>query len=60
MHDRAVRRAEQQDQAFRTYVQDAAGGSGTADQLANLADLKDQGVITDTEFDAQKAKILSS
>jgi hypothetical protein len=59
-HERSVMRAEQQDQAFRTYVQDVTGGSGSADQLANLADLKDRGVITDTEFNAQKAKILSS
>ena len=30
----------------------------TADELAKLADLKDQGVITDAEFQQQKAKIL--
>jgi hypothetical protein len=60
MQERAVKRAEQQDQEYRTYVQDVAGGPGNADQLANLADLKAKGLITDTEFDAQKAKILSS
>jgi hypothetical protein len=43
MHERSVMRAEHQDQAFRTYVQDVTGGSGSADQLANLADLKDRG-----------------
>ena len=32
----------------------------TADQLSKLADLKSQGVLTDAEFDAQKAKILAS
>ena len=40
----------------------AAGTSGadTASQLAKLADLKSQGVLTDAEFEAQKAKILAS
>jgi hypothetical protein len=60
MHERAARRAEMQDEALQNYIRDAAGGSGNADQLANLADLKARGVITDTEFDARKAKILSS
>jgi ABC-type multidrug transport system fused ATPase/permease subunit len=60
MHERAVRRAEQQDQAFRGYVQSAAASGGTADQLAKLADLRDRGVITDAEFQAQKAKLLVS
>ena len=46
--------------AFRTYVQDAASSGGSsADQLAKLADLKDRGVITDAEFQQQKAKILA-
>jgi ABC-type multidrug transport system fused ATPase/permease subunit len=60
MHERAVERASRQEQAFRGYVQDAAGGSGSADQLTKLADLKAKGVITDEEFEAEKAKILSS
>ena len=38
----------------------ATGGGGVdvADQLQKLADLRDQGVLTDEEFEAQKAKIL--
>ena len=60
MHERAARQAQQQDQAFRSYVQEAAGeGSSTADQLAKLADLRDRGVITAQEFESQKAKILA-
>ena len=60
MQERATRQAQQQDQAFRSYVQEAAGeGSSTADQLAKLADLRDRGVITAQEFDQQKAKILA-
>ena len=38
-------------------------GSVTPDmvtQLKQLAELKDQGILTDAEFEAQKAKILGS
>ena len=62
MHERAAEQAAEQQKAFDAYVKQAAGTSGdtTADQLSKLADLKSQGVITDAEFDAQKAKILAS
>jgi len=62
MHERAAQQAAQQQKAFDAYVKQTAGTSGdsTADQLSKLADLKSQGVITDSEFDAQKAKILAS
>jgi hypothetical protein len=40
---------------------DEAASKDTAmDQLEKLAKLKDQGVLTQEEFDAQKAKILAS
>ena len=58
MHERAAKVASQQQQAFDSYVKEVAGSS-SADQLTKLADLKAQGVITDAEFQAQKAKILS-
>jgi membrane protein implicated in regulation of membrane protease activity len=60
MHERAVQQAQQQDQAFRSYVQEAAGSGNTADQLAKLADLRDRGVITPEEFEREKAKILAA
>jgi ABC-type multidrug transport system fused ATPase/permease subunit len=62
MHERAAQEAAQQQKAFDEYVKQTAGtaGTDTADQLSKLADLKSQGVITDAEFDAQKAKILAS
>ncbi|HXW78002.1 MAG TPA: SHOCT domain-containing protein [Acidimicrobiales bacterium] len=60
MHERSVQRAEQQQQAFRGYVQSAAAPTTTADQLAKLADLKERGVITDAEFQSEKAKLLAS
>ena len=61
MQEHAVKQAQDQDQAMRAYIQDvnASSGGGTADQLAKLNDLKNQGVLTDAEFEAQKAKLLA-
>ena len=59
MHERAAAQAQRQQQAFDSYVKEAAGSSSTADQLSKLAALKDQGTISQAEFDAQKAKILA-
>jgi len=62
MHERAAQQAALQQKAFDQYVQQTAGtpGENTADQLHKLADLKSQGVLTDAEFETQKAKILAS
>ena len=60
MHEHAVQQAQQQDQEFRAYVQDAAGSQSSADQLAKLADLRDRGVISAEEFEREKAKVLSA
>ena len=57
MQEHAVKDAAQQKQAFDSHVRDVAGTS-TADDLAKLADLMDKGVLTDAEFQAQKAKLL--
>ena len=44
----------------RSYTQtDSVAGSSTADELSKLAELRDKGVITDAEFNAQKVKLLS-
>ena len=60
MHERAAEQAAQQQEAFDAYVKETAGaGTSSTEQLAKLADLKQQGVITDAEFEAQKAKILA-
>jgi Short C-terminal domain/Phospholipase_D-nuclease N-terminal len=59
MGERDVQEAQARDQQFKSYVQEAAGDGGSAaDQLSKLADLKDRGVISDSEFEQQKAKIL--
>ena len=59
MHERQAQQAANQQKAFDNYVKHAAGSGSTADDLAKLADLKQQGVLNDAEFEAQKAKILS-
>ena len=61
MHERAVRQVQQEDAEARRYIQQAAAESpaSTADQLAKLADLRDRHVISETEFDREKAKVLA-
>lgn len=42
------------------YIKSVAGTSGGAsEELARLADLKERGVLSDEEFQAAKAKVLS-
>src|SRR5262245_14485534 len=53
--------AAARDAAQRAYIRDAAGTPATGvDELERLAALRSQGVITDAEFQAQKAKVLAS
>ena len=59
MHEHAVRQAQVTDAAMRSYVRDAAGSTSTADELTKLASLRDQGVLTPEQFEAQKAKLLA-
>jgi hypothetical protein len=60
MAEHAQQAALAQDAAAKAYIQQAAGTSGsTADEIQRLADLKAQGVISDAEFEAGKAKALA-
>jgi hypothetical protein len=60
MTQRDIETMRQREDSFRSYVQQTAtGGSGTADELAKLADLNARGVLTDAEFAQQKAKLLA-
>jgi hypothetical protein len=61
MQRHAVQDAQAQDTAFRQYVQSAVNtnGASAADQIAQLADLRDKGVISDAEFQQAKAKALA-
>jgi len=58
MQDRQIKQATEAAKAQRAYIQEVASPSGTADELAKLKGLHDQGVLTDEEFAAQKAKVL--
>ena len=61
MQEHAVEQAQQQDAMMKQYIQNAtAGGKSSADELASLADLRDNGVLSEEEFQAAKAKALAS
>jgi hypothetical protein len=57
MADRSAQEARAREEASRAYIQNAAGGPSTADELKKLADLRASGVLTEAEFEAQKAKL---
>jgi hypothetical protein len=60
MAEHAQQAAKEQDAAARAYIQSASGSTSPADEIQRLADLKAQGVISDAEFEAGKAKALGS
>jgi hypothetical protein len=43
---------------FRAYVKEAAGGPGVAEELTKLAELRQRGVIDESEFARGKTRIL--
>jgi hypothetical protein len=57
MHEHAIQDYQAQDAAARAYIQNAVASSGPADQIAQLAALKEQGVIDEAEFQRLKAKV---
>jgi hypothetical protein len=59
MGERDIETYRAQQAQFDAYVKETAGAGNAADELAKLADLKAKGVLTDAEFDAQKAKLLA-
>ncbi len=59
MQERSAQSFVDAQDAQRAYIQNIAGSpTSTADELAKLAELKGKGVISDTEFETQKAKLL--
>ncbi len=51
---------QQQYEAPPAAAPEAGGGESRVQKLKDLADLKEQGVLTDAEFAAEKARILQS
>jgi hypothetical protein len=61
MHEHAVEAAQAQDEQMRAYIRSATGpGGGSAEEIGRLADLRDKGVLSEEEFQAAKARALSS
>ncbi len=61
MHERQMQHAVAQQKRSDDYIRQVSGGGGAtsnADELSKLADLHRNGVLSDEEFAAQKAKLL--
>ena len=59
MAERDIEEATTREAAFQDYIRRTAGSTSTADELTKLSELRTQGVITETEFEQQKAKLLT-
>ena len=59
MANRNVKQAQQQQEQFDSYVRQTAGG-GSAAEIEKAKSLLDSGAITQDEFNALKAKALST
>jgi len=59
MTDRQVEAVRQQQAAQEEYIQQVAGTSSPADQIASAKGLLDTGAISQAEFDTLKAKALA-
>jgi Short C-terminal domain/Phospholipase_D-nuclease N-terminal len=60
MAERSAAQQQQTRAQFDDYIRSTAGagGTGVADELARLAELRDKGTITDAEFQTMKARIV--
>ncbi|WP_329376604.1 SHOCT domain-containing protein [Streptomyces sp. NBC_01351] len=59
MGERELKRAQANEQAFRSYVRESAGPTSAAEELTRLAELKNRGDITAAEYEQAKAKALA-
>ena len=57
MRERSIAQQQEAKEQFDTYVRQTAGGG--ADELAKLSDLRDNGAISDEEFQRAKDKLLT-
>jgi hypothetical protein len=58
MQERAIADMAAREKMQRQYIQDVAGADSTADELKKLADLKNQGILSEEEFASQKKALL--
>ena len=58
MAERSIERAQASQQQFDAYVRETASSGGAAAEIDKAKQLLDSGAITQTEFDAIKAKAL--
>lgn len=60
MQQRRIDDAAAQQQASQQYIQSVAGNNmSVSDELTKLGELRDNGTITDAEFQSQKTKLLA-
>ena len=59
MAEREVKDYQAAEAATQQYIRETVGSSSSADEIAKLAALRDQGVLTDAEFQSQKAALLA-
>lgn len=58
MQQRTLAEMAAREEMTRAYVQQVARSGSTAEELTQLANLRDTGVLTAEEFNQQKAKLL--
>ena len=59
MGERDVKNYQAAEAATQEYIRNTVGSTSSADEIAKLAALRDQGVLTDAEFQAKKASLLA-
>jgi ABC-type transport system involved in cytochrome bd biosynthesis fused ATPase/permease subunit len=59
MRDRAIAAQAEAQKQMDSYVRQTAGAGSTADELAKLAELHKAGSLSDSDYEAAKAKVLS-
>ena len=60
MRQRTLDDALERNRASQEYIRSVAGSSGgVADEISKLKQLRDEGALSDDEFQAEKAKLLA-
>lgn len=60
MAQHALEAQEAREAYARSYIREAAGTANVADQIAQLSAMRAEGTITDADYEAAKAKVLSA